>query len=805
MSSPGSELRRVRSLIADLDGIVWEADARTMLFTFVSGGSTEIVGFTPQEWLSEPAFWADHIQADDRERVIAQFVRAATAGWSFDTEYRFLAKDGSLVWLRDLGHVVRDAEGRPTLIRGLMVDITTQRLVQEERRTAEDRFRTVVERLPAIVYLEAVEDEQTGSRPLLYVSPQLRSILGFTPGAWMADPAARWQRFHPEDRERVRAGYRRAEQTEQPFSAEYRMITEGGSIVWFRDEAVLVHDENDRPIYWQGIMYDVTRQRESEIRARETEMRYRALVEQLPAIVYSESITGGVMDLTYINARVTEILGVSPEEWLADPETYWLGRIHPEDREMVSALNDRTDQTGEPFSVEYRMFAEDGRLVWIRDEAVLVRDDAGNPKYWQGVMSDITARKEAEAQLSEAEARYRALVEQTPAITYLDSVERPYTLYMSPQSTTILGYTPQDWYDDDDLFDKLVHPEDVERAAHASESVGVHDATYRLIAKDGRIVWVHDQARLITDEGGKPKYWQGVLIDITENRRAQELEHDLELERETAQRLRVVDEMKNTFLQAVSHDLRTPLAAILGLAITMAREDVDVSPAESRDLADRIARNARKLDRLVTDLLDLDRLSRGIVEPLFRPTDVGELVRELVVNSDLIADRSVDLKTDSVLIAADAAKVERIVENLLGNTVKHTPVTARIWVRVLAWEGGALIVVEDNGPGVPSDQRERIFEAFLRGDTSRHAPGVGVGLALVARFAELHDGSAWVEERIGGGASFRVFLPSRPAGYLPDPIDDVDEGSGSGDGLAEGIQAQRDAATGTSSSDASQA
>ena len=803
MSSPGSELRRVRSLIADLDGIVWEADARTMLFTFVSGGSTEILGFTPQEWLAAPAFWADHIHADDRERVIAQFVRSATAGWSFDTQYRFLAKDGSLVWLRDLGHVVRDVEGRPTLVRGLMVDITKQKLVEEERRSAEDRFRTVVERLPAIVYLEAAEDEQTASRPLLYVSPQLGSILGFTPGEWMTDPSARWQRFDPKTSSASAPSTGARSQANEPFSAEYRMTAKEGSTVWFRDEAVLVRDEHGRPIYWQGIMYDVTQQRESELRARETEMRYRALVEQLPAIVYSESVNEGVLDLTYINARVTEILGVSPEEWLADPSTYWLGRIHPDDRDMVSALNDRTDQTGQPFTVEYRMFSEDGRLVWIRDEAVLVLDEEGNPKYWQGVMSDITARKEAEAQLSEAEARYRALVEQTPAITYLDSVERPYTLYMSPQSTTILGYTPQDWYDDDDLFDKLIHPDDVERATHAPESVGVHDATYRLIAKDSRVVWVHDQARLIMDEDGKPKYWQGVLIDITENRRAQELERDLELERETAQRLRVVDEMKNTFLQAVSHDLRTPLAAILGLAITMAREDVDVSQSESRDLALRIARNARKLDRLVTDLLDLDRLSRGIVEPLFRPTDVGELVRELVVNSDLVADRPVDLKTDSVVIAADAAKVERIVENLLGNTVKHTPVDARIWVRVLPWEGGALIVVEDDGPGVPVDQRERIFEAFLRGDTPPHAPGVGVGLALVARFAELHDGSAWVEERVGGGASFRVFLPSRPAGYLPDPIDDANEGGG--DGFAEGIRAQRDAATGTSSSEASQA
>ena len=94
-----------------------------------------------------------------------------------------------------------------------------------------------------------------------------------------------------------------------------------------------------------------------------------------------------------------------------------------------------------------------------------MRDEHGNPKYWQGVMTDITARREAEKSLAEAEARYRALVEQTPTITYLDSAGGPpYTLYMSPQSTEILGYTPQDWYDDDDLFDKLVHPDDVERA-----------------------------------------------------------------------------------------------------------------------------------------------------------------------------------------------------------------------------------------------------------------------------------------------------------------------------------------------------
>ena len=116
-------------------------------------------------------------------------------------------------------------------------------------------------------------------------------------------------------------------------------------------------------MFWQGIMYDVTRQRESEALARETETRYRALVEQLPAIVYSESVKEGAHDLTYINSRVEEILGATPAEWLADPVGSWLGHIHPDDRDAVEQENLRSDRTGEPFVAEYRMTTADDRIV----------------------------------------------------------------------------------------------------------------------------------------------------------------------------------------------------------------------------------------------------------------------------------------------------------------------------------------------------------------------------------------------------------------------------------------------------------
>jgi two-component system, OmpR family, sensor histidine kinase KdpD len=217
--------------------------------------------------------------------------------------------------------------------------------------------------------------------------------------------------------------------------------------------------------------------------------------------------------------------------------------------------------------------------------------------------------------------------------------------------------------------------------------------------------------------------------------------------------------MKDTFLQAVSHDLRTPLAAILGMAITLERGDVGLAPEETRELAGRIEHNARRLERLVTNLLDLDRLARGVLTPTFEPTDVGDLVRRMVTETDP-SGRQVEVSAESVTVSIDPPKVERIVENLLVNAIKHTPAGTPVRVFVTHSEHGVMITVEDEGGGVPQELREKIFEEFRQGTAPHPSPGVGIGLTLVRRFAEMHHGRAWVEEREGGGASFRVFLPA---------------------------------------------
>jgi PAS domain S-box-containing protein len=416
--------------------------------------------------------------------------------------------------------------------------------------------------------------------------------------------------------------------------------------------------------------------------------------------------------------------------------------------------------------------------VWVHDQAVLIRDQQGLPQYWQGIRLDITARREAEAQLREAEARYRAIVEHIPAVMYVDPVDdHSPSIYVSPQVEDVLGVSQDAYLADPDLWLELIVPEEREQVVHAWKAALAARqgwrVEYRIVRPDtGAIVWIRDEASILLDEHGEPAAWQGVMFDITERKLAEQaLAESERREREAAERLRALDEMKNTFLAAVSHELRSPLTSILGLALTLER--TRLPEEEETELLGRLATNARKLDRLLKDLLDIDRLNRGIVTPSHRPMDLGALVRRTVEGFDLLGERRILVDAAPVRISADPAKVERIVENLLANAARHTSAEARIWVRVWEEADGAVLAVEDDGPGVPEGLRRAIFEPFRQGPTaSPHSPGTGIGLSLVAMFAELHGGRASVQDRPGGGASFRVFLPYGPPQDLApgDPV-----------------------------------
>jgi two-component system, OmpR family, sensor histidine kinase KdpD len=226
-----------------------------------------------------------------------------------------------------------------------------------------------------------------------------------------------------------------------------------------------------------------------------------------------------------------------------------------------------------------------------------------------------------------------------------------------------------------------------------------------------------------------------------------------------AEALRRSDAAKTAVLRAVSHDLRSPLMAILTSASALAREDLELDRGDERELVATILGEARRLDRLIGNLLDLSRLEAGAAPPQPEVWAVDDLVAlALRETGDPGRRIEVDLPEESPTVQADGQQIERVLANLFENALKYSPDGEPVHVQVVRTANRVLVRVIDRGPGVASADRERIFEPFQRsaGDSS----GAGLGLAIARGFAEANGGRVWAESRPGQGATFVLALPA---------------------------------------------
>lgn len=336
----------------------------------------------------------------------------------------------------------------------------------------------------------------------------------------------------------------------------------------------------------------------------------------------------------------------------------------------------------------------------------------------------------------------------------------------SPEMYQIHGVQADDVSLSSSSYTSLVHPDDAGSVAATLDQVrvagGKASVEYRVQRPNGELR--HLVVRAHRDEAHDGQI-RGVVIDLTDvvidltDRRHSEAALGEAVARETqaAQVLRQLNEQKDVFLQTVSHDLRNPLAVIESFATLLRDRDSQISLDERHEYATRIVDASRRMHRQLTDLLDLDRLSRGVLEPNRRPTDLVALACESVAALDLA--RRTNVTGEPLVADVDPGQVERILENLLANSARHAGPDGRITVRIARHDAGVLVSVDDDGPGVPASMREAVFDVFRTGH--RATAGTGIGLSLVRRFAELHGGRAWIEEAPEGGASVKVVLAAR--------------------------------------------
>jgi len=258
---------------------------------------------------------------------------------------------------------------------------------------------------------------------------------------------------------------------------------------------------------------------------RDLEVRYRGIVDNLPAVIYIDGV-GPNDAMVDVSPGIEALLGVTRGEWLRCTDS-WIDLIHPSDRDQVLEGSNEAARTFEPYRARYRAIHRDGHVVWIDEESVPIRDGHGVPMYWLGMMRDVTEDVSTRGQLHDARTKYGALVEQIPAIVYVDVADdRMTTNYVSPQIETLLGYTAEEYVRDPGLWARMLHPDDRDRAVDTylrgrelGEPFGYE---YRLVARDGRVLWFRDSAIVLPGADGKPAQIQGVMLDITERKAAEE-------------------------------------------------------------------------------------------------------------------------------------------------------------------------------------------------------------------------------------------------------------------------------------------
>jgi PAS domain S-box-containing protein len=375
-----------------------------------------------------------------------------------------------------------------------------------------------------------------------------------------------------------------------------------------------------------------------------------------------------------------------------------------------------------------------------------------------------------------SEQKFRQIAETTTdAIVFASADSR--ILYLNPAAQTLFGYSADESHGR--LIAELVRDRtqpngDATLGRYTKLGQGGLTAPpiyLTAVRKDGGEIPV--EVTLTRWNQGEETFLTTIVRDSSERvHTEQRLRDALGVERKALGELQVLDNLKYTVLQALAHDLRTPLSTVLILT-SLLRADPQrgraLSPLERGPLLIDIERSVRQMQRILQDLLDSD--PQQSLAARRGPCDVGELVTRVLAENGLAATHPVHTAIDSVMINIDAAQVERIVDNLLNNAARHVAVGVSVWLKTTASEDGVLISVEDAGEGVPADMSEEIFEPFRRGTgATATGAGMGLGLSLVSRFAQLHGGRAWVEDRPGGGASFNVHLPnSEVAAFEPKP------------------------------------
>lgn len=504
---------RFRLIAETIAEVFWIADPEIRTMFYIGPGYERVWGRCREDLRKNPRSFLEAIHLEDRERVLGD-LEVQKSGEPFDHEYRIVRPDGSVRWIWDRGFPVRDVGGRIRCYVGVAEDITERKAAEEGVYQSRQMLQSILDNIPQRVFWK--------DRNLIY----LGCNRNFAVEAGVGEPAAIVGKNDFELSWKETAGLHRADdqlviQQESPkLNFEEPLARPDGSRLWLRTNKMPLRDGAGRVIGVLGTYEDITDRKRAEGALRQSEEKYRSLISNIPDVVWTINAN---FDFVFVSDSIERISGFTVGEVYGGGARLFLSCIHPDDLGRVRGAFEELFHSGAPYDVECRIRRKDGRWLWIHDRALstYVKDGV---RYADGLLSDITRRKQAEESLRRSEEKFRRLVTNLPDVTWTSNANGE-TTYISPNVTDAFGYTPEEMCErGDELWLGRIHPDDSKRVIERYQALFAEgrpfDVEYQVQCKDGHWIWVHDRALSTFMEDGV-LYADGVFVDITEKKRAE--------------------------------------------------------------------------------------------------------------------------------------------------------------------------------------------------------------------------------------------------------------------------------------------
>jgi PAS domain S-box-containing protein len=693
-------------------------------------------------------------------------------------EARTRRKDGSIIWTVINSHLVRDSEGRPLFIEGVIEDITERKLAEKALRASEERFFKVFQSNPIPMTIATIDEGR-----LIDVNERTIELSGYSREEMIGRTSIEiglWA--YPGERDQLIAILREMGSLRDGMA---HFKTRAGSVkpaLWSADRVRL--GENEVIL---TTIHDISEQVEAQEQLRQSEEKYRLLAENVTDVIWTADLN---LEFTYVSPSSERVFGWSPSDWkslglkdVLTPDSF--------ERAMRALRQERErlllpDADGSLVTtVEMEMYRKDGSTRWFEVSARTLCDGGGKPISFIGVTRDIDARKKAEKALRESEEKYRQIIETCPigiAICELDG------RFLDANRS----YLEMTGYGLDELREKR-YDEITPSEYHETERNVPHMLTRsrtftydkEYLKEDGTRFPVSITAWHAMDAQGGKNRLGAFVMDISEQVRAEAARKELEGQLRQAQKMEAI----GTLAGGIAHDFNNILFTIVGFTDLSLH---DSSDSETRWNLTQVLNACDRAKNLVNQILAFSRQEA----PERRPVNVAPVAKDALKFLRSTIPSTVEMKQritgDSLIVLSDPTTIHQVLINLGTNAAHAMRTTGGVMevclesVEIPRDRGGNVpadlkpgpyirMTVRDTGVGIDPAIMNRIFDPFFT--TKPQGEGTGLGLSVVYGIVKSHGGSIAIESEVGHGSTFHVYLPRSPE---QEREDDREKASASG-------------------------